>query len=90
MSRDPTLSLEDILEAGERIRRYTKGLDHEKFVSDTMRQDAVVRNLEVIGEAARQVPPEVRDALPAVPWDQVIGMRNLLIHAYFGVDTDIV
>jgi uncharacterized protein with HEPN domain len=79
-----------MLEACERIQRYTERMDLLEFASDGMRQDAVVRNLEVIGEAARQLPEEIRDTLSTVPWHQVIGMRNLLIHAYFGVDPEIV
>jgi uncharacterized protein with HEPN domain len=90
MSRDPLLFLEDILEASEKARLYLEGVSHEDLLLDAMRLDAVVRNLEIIGEAASRLPDQIRDDLPEVPWRQVVDMRNTLIHAYFGVDPDIV
>ncbi len=90
MSRDPLLFLEDILEACNKISSYVDGVGREELEGDSMRLDAVVRNFEILGEAARQLPQDIRDQLAEIPWRNIIGMRNILIHAYFGIDTDIV
>lgn len=82
--------LEDIRDACRKVRQYTCGVTRDGFEDDSMRLDAVVRNLEVIGEAARQLPDEIRRALPPHPWSDIIGMRNVLAHGHFGVDPDIV
>lgn len=78
-----------IRDAIARIERYTGG-DRELFLGDPMIQDAVVRNLEVAGEAAKQLSEEARAASPGVPWREVAGMRDKLIHHYFGVDLETV
>jgi uncharacterized protein with HEPN domain len=90
VSRDPLLYLEDILQAAEWIGEYVAGTDFDDLVSDHMRFNAVVRALEVIGEAARGLPEDIRRELPGVPWREIIGMRNVLVHAYFAVDPDVV
>lgn len=90
MSRDVTLYLEDIVEACEKIERYIAGVEYEGFCSDSMRYDAVVRNIEIIGEASRQLPDSVTAAMPEIAWRKIMGMRNILAHAYFGIDVDIV
>ncbi|WP_238569903.1 DUF86 domain-containing protein [Thermus thermophilus] len=79
-----------MLESLEKIERYTAGLTFERFAQDDRTVDAVVRNLEVIGEAARQIPSEVRERYPEVPWRRVIGLRNVVVHEYFAVDVEIV
>lgn len=78
------------MESLEKIERYTAGLTFERFAQDDRTVDAVVRNLEVIGEAARQIPSEVRERYPEVPWRRVIGLRNVVVHEYFAVDVEIV
>ncbi|BBL82788.1 DUF86 domain-containing protein [Thermus thermophilus] len=88
--RDARLLLQDMLESLEKIDRYTAGLTFERFAQDDRTVDAVVRNLEVIGEAARQIPSEVRERYPEVPWRRVIGLRNVVVHEYFAVDVEIV
>ena len=90
MPRDFKVYLDDILEAIDRIRRYTAGMDGNLFRSDLKTQDAVIRNLEIIGEAVRQIPDEVRQQSPAVEWRKISGLRDILIHQYFGIDLEIV
>jgi uncharacterized protein with HEPN domain len=90
MPRDYKVYLDDILEATARIRAYTVGLSLEELRKDTKTLDAVVRNLEVIGEAAKKVPPEVRRRKPGVEWKKIAGLRDVLIHEYFGIDLDII
>ncbi len=80
----------DILEAMDKIERYIKGLTYETFARDEMVVDAVIRNLEIIGEASRNIPEDVRGRYPAIPWKRMIGLRNIAIHEYFGVDLSIV
>lgn len=88
--RDAHLRLQDIAEAIDRIFEYTKPHSLISFRADRMVVDAVVRNLEVIGEAARHVDEETAASLPEVPWQDMRGLRNVLIHEYFGVSIDIV
>ncbi len=86
MPRDYLLYLEDILTALDRIDRYTQGLSLEAFRADEMRVDAVVRNLETLGEAVKHLPASVRDLSPDTPWTQIAGLRDVLAHAYFSVN----
>jgi uncharacterized protein with HEPN domain len=87
--RDWKQRIADILEAVERIQRYTSGMDLDSFSADDRTVDAVVRNITVIGEAARSVPDEVRRAHPEIPWDEMRGIRNVIVHDYFGVSLSI-
>jgi uncharacterized protein with HEPN domain len=84
--RDRSLYLKDILQAIESIETFLAGLDFEAFRTDDKTASAVIRKLEIIGEAVKQLPEEVRRHHPDIPWKQVSGMRDKLIHFYFGVD----
>ena len=88
--RDLLLYVEDILEAIEKIKRYTAGMSFDDFVEDEKTVDAVIRNLEIIGEAVKNLPEEFKEKHSNVPWKEISGMRDRLIHAYFGVDLSIV
>ena len=90
MPRDSSVYLEDILTATARITSYVEGLSRESFGSDLKTVDAVVRNLEIVGEAVKQVPAAVRQKAPDIEWTKIAGLRDVLIHAYFGIDLDIV
>lgn len=88
-TREWRLRIEDILEAIRRIEQYTDGMQYEQWQEDQKTVDAVVRNIEIIGEAAKHVPLEVQMSFPAVPWGKMRGIRNVLIHEYLGVDVEI-
>lgn len=83
------LYIEDILEAIVRIERYTQGMDLEGFRASDITVDAVIRNFTIIGEAARQIPPEIEKANSDIPWDKMRALRNIVVHQYFGVDASI-
>ena len=82
--------LEDILDSLERIQQYIQDINLQEFKSDQRTIDAVVRNLEVIGEAARYIPESIVEEYPDVPWKYMRDMRNVLIHEYFGIHTEII
>jgi uncharacterized protein with HEPN domain len=90
MYRDYRLYLEDILEAIRKIKEYTDKTDFSTFSKDTKTQDAVVRNLEIIGEASGRLPEMVRQSALGVEWRKIVGIRNILAHEYFGVSLPIV
>ncbi len=90
MPRDYRLYLDDILQAVDRIMIYVQGMDLTSFNADTRTVDAVVRNLEIIGEAARNLSAEVRSMAPEIEWPKIISLRNILSHEYFGVNTRII
>ena len=88
--RDWHLHVEDMIGFCERVLHYTAGLDKDVFVASPMAYDATLRNLELIGEAAAQIPETVRDGHPEIPWRAIIGTRNRLAHAYLHIDDDII
>jgi uncharacterized protein with HEPN domain len=88
--RTPELLVDDILDSCYKIMEYTKDLSFESFVSDSKTVDAVIRNFEIIGEAANRLPDEYKDTYPEIDWFRIRGFRNRIIHDYFGVDYSIV
>lgn len=89
MSRSSDQRVSDILVAIERCRRYVAALDGDGDLVE-MAEDAIERNLQIIGEAANYLPAEITDAHPEIAWPQIRGFRNILVHQYFGVDIDVV
>ncbi|MEJ5376499.1 MAG: DUF86 domain-containing protein [bacterium] len=91
MSHRPVhLLIADILECIEKIERYIAGLDHDTFVSDEKTIDSVARNLQVIGEAANRLPESFTAQHPEIEWRRIIGLRNRIVHDYFGLDLEII
>ena len=90
MHRDYRLYLDDILDAIDRISEYVEGMDDDAFISDRKTQDAVIRNLEIIGEASRNLSDELKAQSNEIEWTKIIGFRNILAHEYFGVSIPIV
>jgi uncharacterized protein with HEPN domain len=87
--RDPAERLRDIAEAITAIERYSS-CEKSEFEGDELLQTWFLRHLQIIGEAARTIPEEIRELAPAIPWTQIAGMRNILVHGYFEIDTDLV
>ena len=87
--RTAKILLQDIQIALKRALHYTKGIDFEEFEKDTMRVDAVARNLEIIGEAVRRLPEDFKESHHEIPWHRIAGMRNRIVHDYFGIDNGI-
>ncbi len=90
MRRDFRLYHDDILEAIHQIRTYLAEQNEEAFTKDRKTQDAIIRNLEIIGEAARQLPEQIQKGEPEIDWRKIKGLRNILIHEYFGINLPIV
>lgn len=88
MSRSWALFLHDLEEAARKVVARTQGVSFERFVGDDILYDAVVRNLEVIGEAAKGIPVDVRARCPEVDWRRIAGLRDILSHAYFAIDNE--
>lgn len=90
MSRDHSIYLDDIRDSCRKVLQYTIGMSKAAFVRDEKTVDAVLRNLEIIGEAAKHIPPNVQDRYPEVEWRKMAGFRDIAIHEYFSLDDDIV
>ena len=90
MTRSPRLWLEDIVEAAELLGQYVAGLSFEEFEEDVEKQDAVARRLEIIGQAVKELPEELREAYPSVEWRAIAGARDIVAHEYFRLDLALV
>jgi uncharacterized protein with HEPN domain len=91
MSKRPIpVLIEDMWEAIERIEQYTRGMVSAVFGEDRRTSDAVVRNLEIIGEAANRLPDDFTQHHPEIEWEQIVGLRHRIVHEYFGIDLEIV
>jgi uncharacterized protein with HEPN domain len=88
--REPQLLLQDIVDSIEKIKIYTSGMDIREFLQDDKTIDAVIRNFEIIGEAANRIPEEVREKFQEVNWHRIRGFRNRIVHDYMGIDYEIV
>ena len=87
-SREWRFYVDDMISFAERVLSYTGGMNQASFVASGLTYDATLRNLELIGEAARNIPGEIRAGYPEVPWRLLIALRNRLIHGYLGIDND--
>jgi uncharacterized protein with HEPN domain len=88
--RDYKLFLKDILNASISILKFTEGMSYQNFCDDDKTVSAVIKKLEIIGEAAKMIPAEIASANPQVPWKEMAGMRDILIHSYFGTELEAV
>ena len=89
MTKDFRIYLEDVLECIKNIEDYVKDYSYLEFSKNKMMRDAVIRNLEIIGEAVKNVPVEVRNKFPEIDWKKIAGLRDILIHAYSGINEQI-
>jgi uncharacterized protein with HEPN domain len=90
MSRNIRLYLEDIQSSGQQILEYTQGMTVEAFLEDRRTRDAVLLNLQIIGEAVKNIPSELRDLAPDVEWRKISGLRDIIAHAYFQLEDEII
>jgi uncharacterized protein with HEPN domain len=89
-NRTPELLISDIIDSGEKILTYTSGISFEQFTTDSKTIDAVIRNFEIIGEAANRLPEDFKEKHPDIDWHRIKGFRNRIVHHYFGIDYTIV
>jgi len=88
--RNPDVYLQDILESIEYIQSFLNGVSEDEFYKNVEKQDAVLRRLEIIGEAVKHLPEEIRENHPDIPWRQIAGMRDIIIHEYFGITLNMI
>ncbi|MCC7479323.1 DUF86 domain-containing protein [bacterium] len=88
--KDSSVYLRDIIERIERLQEYLDGMTESEFLASKLMRDAVERNLEVIGEAAGRVPEALRAQAPTIPWKRIVGLRNIVIHQYKGIDQAVI
>jgi uncharacterized protein with HEPN domain len=90
MKKDDTVYMKHILDAIHRVEEYTQNIEYKDFIKNHLIQDGVIRQIEIIGEAAKRLSNGIKEKYKDIPWKDIVGMRNKLIHDYFGVDIDAV
>jgi uncharacterized protein with HEPN domain len=88
MEKDDSIYLQHVLDAINTVQEYLQGVNEEKFKATRLLQDGAIRQIEIIGEAVRHISKDIRKAYPEIPWQDIAGMRDKLIHDYFGVDIE--
>lgn len=86
MNKDPKILIEHILQCIEHLEQYLKGITKKEFLASVQLQDSVIRRIEIIGEAVKNIPKQIKNKYPDIAWKEIAGMRDILIHEYFGVD----
>jgi uncharacterized protein with HEPN domain len=89
VKKPPIIFIDHIIECADIIEHYIKNLAKSKFLKSREKHDAVIRRIEIIGEATKHIPKSFKDKYPDIPWKKIAGMRDMLIHEYFGVDLDL-
>ena len=89
MKKDPLVFVEHILESIERVESFTSGITKDDFNLSELIQSAVVRQIEIIGEATKNIPMSFRDKYPSIPWKEIVGTRDKMIHHYFAIDLNL-
>lgn len=90
MKKDPKILIAHILQSIDFVEEYSKGIQKEQFIGDYEKQDAIIRRLEIIGEAVASLENKFKESYPNIPWQDIADMRNRLIHEYFAIDLDLV
>lgn len=86
--RETKLFIQDIVESIEKIEKYIRHFNKEQFLKNEQLQDAIVRRLEIIGEATKKIPDEIKKTAPDIQWTKISGMRNIIVHDYFGINLE--